>query len=453
MSLKQRLLLLVLGVVTLVWLGAAAFTWHDARHELSEVLDAHLAQAATLLIAQYSGEMDDGEDEHRRKGRPRHHFDHQLPLHPYSRQVAFQIWKNDHKLLHSPNAPNEPLATQWDGFSESLVSGQRWRVFASPVRSDDDDELVILVAERMDVREQLAGGIIHNLLKPLLVALPLLGILLWLAVRASLRPLVGLTQAVAQRKPDNLSPLPLQAPAEVVPLIERLNQLFTRTGSLIENERRFTADAAHELRTPVAAIKAQVQVAQGAVQADERSHALNKAVQGCNRATHLIEQLLTLARLENANPAGLQVCDLRQMAGEVIAEMAAEALEQGVHLELNEGEAVTVRALPGLLAVLLRNVLDNAVRYGGAGTTVQVNVSRQDSHPLLLVCDDGAGLPAEELAQITRRFYRSLGNTASGSGLGLSIVQRIAEIHQADLQISAGVGGKGLCVRVGFTGS
>ncbi|MBU0655654.1 MAG: sensor histidine kinase N-terminal domain-containing protein [Gammaproteobacteria bacterium] len=436
MSLRQRLLLLVLGVVTLVWIGAAAFTYRDARHELDELLDAHLAQASTLLVAQFTHELDDVETEH-------------APLlHKYSSNIAFQVWEEGRKLLlHSANAPSVPLGVREQGFSNTRIDGQEWRVFST---WDGEGELLIHVAERVDMRSKLAREITGNLLLPLWIALPLLAALLWWTVAVSLRPLVSLTRAVASRNPDNLAPLTMtSAPHEVVPLIERLNHLFARIGKLIENERRFTADAAHELRTPIAAIKAQLQVAKGAQDDAEHQHALDNAILGCNRATHLIEQLLTLARLESADASSLQTCPLPRLAAEVMADMAPHALQSGVALELLESADINVKGLPALLQVMLRNLLDNAARYTPSGTLVQVAVFRARGRACLRITDNGPGLPADELEKITRRFYRPAGTAAEGSGLGLSIVQRIAEIHQAELQFEQNQG-QGLSVLVVF---
>lgn len=440
MSLKQRLLFLVLSIVCLIWLGAAAFTYWDAKHELNQVLDAHLAQASTLLIAQSTEELDDLEEE-------------QAPLlHKYSRRVAFQIWQEGGKLLfRSANAPTTPLAGNPLGFSDIKIAGQDWRVFTSQAQPEHEDEpqLLIHVAELKELREQLANNIIGNLLMPLGFALPLLAGLLWWAVSTSLKPLVKLTQAVAQRQPDNLSPIYLQAPIEVSPLVERLNQLFSKTQAMIENERRFTADAAHELRTPIAGIQAQVQVAQAAQTTAIREHALAQALHGCQRASHLMAQLLTLARLESATAVKLISCDLRQLAEQQIGELAPAAWEQGVQLALAEGEPVNIQGLPTLLEVLLRNLLDNAIRYTGTGAEVTVTTAYADESAYLTVCDTGAGLAPEELTKITERFYRPADTTATGSGLGLSIVQRIAELHGASLSIYPNQS-QGLCVKVCF---
>ncbi len=436
-SLKRHILALTLGAILLVWLAAAALTYIDARRELNEMLDAHLAQASTLLVAQASHELEEIETE---RG--------PLP-HRYSLRVAFQVWEHGTQLrLRSANAPMEPLTRQQGGFSDAVIQGRQWRVFST---WDNTRTMLIHVAEQAEVRDELARGIASNLLRPLWVALPLLGVLIWVAVRGGLRPLTRLTREVEQRAPDNLAPLDATAtPAEVTPLIERLNQLFNRIGNVLENERRFTADAAHELRTPVAAIKAQAQVARGATDEAARRHALDSAIAGCDRATHLIEQLLTLARLENAASDKLENCALRTLAARIMGEIAPAALDKGVQLELAEGEEVIANGMPALLTVLLRNLIDNAVRHTPAGSTVFVEVSSLLGKPSVTICDDGPGLPPEELEKISQRFYRPLGTAASGSGLGLSIVRRIAELHDAVLTISSSETKSGLKVTVTF---
>jgi len=437
-SLKQRLLALALAAITLVWLGATAFTYLDAREEFDEVLDAHLAQAAALLVVQATHEIDELETEH-------------TPLlHKYARRVAFQVWEKGQQLrLHSANAPQQPLASKERGFSDNIIDGKRWRVFST---WDESGEFLIHVAERSDVREELARGIAGNLLRPLWFSLPLLAILLWMAVARGLRPLDKLTREVAQREPDNLAPLDASsAPREVVPLIERLNQLFVRIDASMQKERRFTADAAHELRTPVTAIKAQAQVARAASSESERIHALDYAILGCDRAAHLIDQLLTIARIDALGDEVTEQCQLRVLSSEVIAELAPSAFGKGVQLELAEGDEAVVRGDKGLLRVLLRNLLDNAVRHTPHGTSVQVGIGTEQGVTCLSVSDDGPGIPEEEREKVLERFYRPLGTQASGSGLGLSIVKRIAEIHGATLNFAPSREGKGLNVKVAFT--
>lgn len=436
-SLKQRLLVLAITTVATVWLGATVFTYFDAREEFGEILDAHLAQSATLLVIQASHELEEIETEH-------------TPLlHKYSRRVAFQIWEGGSVLrLHSANAPEQPLAGREPGFSDIALDGRRWRVFTT---WDDSGNNLIHVAESAQEREELARAIAANLLKPLWFSLPMLAVLLWLAIAKGLRPLVKLTGEVAQRAPENLAPLDAEsAPREVLPLIDRLNKLFARIDASLQKERRFTADAAHELRTPVAGIKAQAQVARAATAEAERLHALDNAILGCDRAAHLIDQLLTLARIDTLGNDMSEPCRLRTLAAEVIASLAPAALHQNVRLELSDGEEVVVNGSPVLLRILLRNLIDNAVRHTQPGTSVRIDVSDKFGSGFLSVTDNGPGIPAEELDKVAERFYRPLGTSASGSGLGLSIVKRIAEVHAASLQLARAQTGTGLSVKVAF---
>lgn len=436
-SLKQRLLALVLAAITLVWLGAAGFTYFEARDEFDEMLDAHLAQAASLLTAQAEHELEEIDTEH-------------APLiHKYASRVAFQVWEKGRELrLHSANAPQERMASKESGFSDVTFGGERWRVFSA---WDESGGFMVQVAERADAREKIKKDIIENLLFPLLVSLPLLALLLWLAVMRGLRPLDKLASEVGRREPDNLAALDASsAPREVAPLIERLNRLFARIKSSMEKERRFTSDAAHELRTPVAAIKAQAQVARAASGDAERIHALDNAILGCDRATRLIEQLLTLARVDTLDRDLTEACRLRDIAAEAIAAVAPVAIEKDMKLELLAGDEVVVRGNPGLLQVLLRNLLENSVRHTPPGTSVQVGIAHENGAVCLSVSDNGPGILEQERDKVLERFYRPLDTQASGSGLGLSIVKRIAEVHDATLKMQPASEGGGLRVTVSF---
>ncbi|HUX91311.1 MAG TPA: ATP-binding protein [Gallionellaceae bacterium] len=436
-SLKQRLIVLMLTAIALVWLGAAAFTYHDAREEFDEVLDAHLAQTAALLLVQTAHDLDVLETEH-------------APLlHKYARRVAFQVWEKGQRLrLHSANAPQQALTNNERGFSDSTIDGKGWRVFSS---WDESGTYLIHVAETSEVRAELAGDIAENLLRPLLLSLPLLAILLWVAVARGLLPLVSLTREVERREPENLAALDTSSsPREVMPLIERLNRLFARISASLQKERRFTADAAHELRTPIAAIKAQAQVARAASTESERNHALDNAILGCDRASRLIAQLLTLAQVDTLDNSVMEACLIKDIAAEVIADLAPAAVAKGVELELLTDAEVTVRGNPELLRVLLRNLLDNAIQHTSSGTSVQVNISHEPAAACLSVSDNGPGIAEDDRARVLERFYRPLGTQASGSGLGLSIVKRIADVHDATLQILAMSEGSGLRVKVCF---
>ena len=437
-SLKRRLLAGLLGAVTLVWLATAAYSYFDAKHEVSELLDAHLAQSAALIVAQVGHDVEEIELEHAPRTDRR------------ARRVAFQVWERGTLLrLHSADAPQTRLSAREQGFSSVALEGRRWRVFST---WDARRRVLVQIAEREETRRGIAVGVAANLLWPLGAALPLLALFVWLCIGRALGPLNRLGREMQARSAEDLKPvLAAGAPDEVLPLVESLNALFARVARLLENERRFTADAAHELRTPLAGLKAQAQVARGAKEGEARLHALDNVIAGCDRATRLVEQLLTLARLDPARGAApAQACDLAAVAREVIAELAPIALERNIDIELRAPAPAVLPGQPGLLAVLARNLVDNAVRYSPPGTTVRVAVSQAGGRVRLSVADDGPGVEAAERAKLGERFHRLLGSGESGSGLGLSIVRRIAEIHGAELAFEDGEGGRGLRATVDF---
>lgn len=438
-SLKRRLLVTLLASIALAWFATAVFSYFDAQHELDELLDAHLAQSASLLVAQMGHELEEIDVEHAPQ------------LHKRGRAVVFQIWERGTRLrMRSTGAPAGRLSRRDEGFSDAVIAGKRWRVFSG---WDNQRRYLVQVGERYEARHEIAASIAKNLLLPLLFALPALGLLVWFNVARGLKPLASLGRQVAQREPRNLAALETGgAPVEVMPLVASLNRLFGRVTGLMENERRFTADASHELRTPLAALRTQAQVARAATDDVARRHALDNVIAGCDRAAHLVEQLLTLARLE---PEQLRDeknrCDLHALASAAIAEVAPMAVSRNVEIELAEGRAVDIQGYAGLIAIALRNLIDNAVRYSPAGGTVRVETASSKGAATLTVTDDGPGIAPEDRNKVGERFYRILGSDETGSGLGLSIVKRIAELHGATVSLSEGDGGKGLRVTVTFT--
>jgi len=437
-SLRRRLLFLLSGTVLAAWLVTAAFTYFDARKEIGEMLDAHLAQSAGLIAAQLEHELD---DDHEAKV-PRQY--------KHERKIAFQVWdRKGRLLLRSASAPETRLQSQSEGYGDATIDGKRWRIFS---RRDESRHYLVQVGERYEIRNELAQSVASHLLHPLYFALPALALLIWLAVGAGLAPLAGIAREVARRAPDNLAPLDAgNAPREISPLIGALNALFDRLRTSLEQERRFTADAAHELRTPLAAVKTQAQVALGATGEAERGRALASVVAGTDRASRLVEQLLVLARLDpqTALPPG-QTVDLHELARQGVAEIAPAAAAKGVEVSLAAGDAAPVPGDAVLLAVLLRNLLDNAVRYTPSGGEVEVAVAHRSGGVSLAVVDNGPGISEAERGQVFERFHRLLGSGEEGSGLGLSIVRRIADLHRAGVSLDTGPGGRGLRVEVRF---
>jgi len=254
---------------------------------------------------------------------------------------------------------------------------------------------------------------------------------------------------LAARQAQSLQPVRLEgSPAELNPMVEALNGLLQRIGTLVAAERRFTADAAHELRTPIAAIRTQAQVALNEGDGALRRHALQSALEGCDRATRLVEQLLTLSRLDSEATATWPAADLAAVARQVLADMAPRAVAKGQVLELEADEHCTVATDGTLLAVLVRNLVDNAVRYSPAQAQVKVTLSHDASRTWLRVEDSGPGLSEPDLQRLGERFFRVLGSGQGGCGLGWSIVRRIAAVHRAEVRASRSVALGGLQVVV-----
>jgi two-component system sensor histidine kinase QseC len=306
--------------------------------------------------------------------------------------------------------------------------------------------------EAREAREEISEALGEALFWPLAIALPALALAIWIGVGAGLRPLGELRRELGRRGPADLAPLePARVPAEIQPLVTELNRLFGRIGEALERERRLTADAAHELRTPLAVLSTQAQVARRASSDAARNEALDALVAGSERAARLIEQMLTLARLESGEDRGAaQAVALRALAREALAEVAPYAHGKDIELELAEGPAVTAPGHPGLLGILLRNLLDNAVRYTPAGGAVRVAVSNGGGIARLEVSDNGPGVPPQSLARLGERFHRLAAAEETGSGLGLSIVLRIAELHRARVRFAAATARGGLAVIVEF---
>lgn len=442
-SLQRRLLALVLGVVTAVWLVTATLTWFDASHELGELLDGHLAQSAAILVVQQADELEE-ED---------HHID-APSLHRYAPKVTFQVFHKGRLVMRSINAPDTPLGGTpgkfKPGFETVSKAGTEWRVFSA---FGVEPDVQVYVGEEMGSRANILWAVLRSTLLPMALALPLLATVLWWAIHRSVAPVRELGTALARRRPDALEPLELQdAPAEIAPMVAELNSLLERIGTLLESERRFTADASHELRTPIAAIRAQAQVALGEGDDDLRRHALLGTLEGCDRAIRLVDQLLTLSRLEASAAPTLQDLDLCVVARQVVADLAPLAVAKQQSLELQAPQPCMMPGNATLLTVLVRNLVDNAVRYSPRAAYIRVAVQRQGNCLTLTVEDSGDGLSDADRQRLGERFFRVAGTNESGSGLGWSIARRIATVHRMQLRAERSAALGGLAVTVAFEG-
>jgi len=438
-SLQARLLAMSMGLVIAVWVGVAWLTWTTASHDLDELLDGHLAQAAALLVVQQiepeeSDEVADAPS-----------------LHRYAPRVAFQVFHEGHLVMRSANAGTVPMSAQPRGFStERLSDGSQWRVFST--RGAERD-VQVYVGEQTASRREILRAVLLGMLLPLMIALPLLALLLWWAVRQGLDPLRQLSEVLGHRRPQALEPVGLDnMPSEMRPMVNALNGLLQRIENMVMTERRFTADAAHELRTPIAAIRAQAQVALGAgADVSQRDHALRYTLAGCDRATRLVEQLLTLARLEAAPSAvasSVVPVNLSGLARGVAADLAPAAMARHQILELEAGVPCWVTGNDVLIGVMVRNLIDNAMRYSPDGAKVLLNVTTEAGQPVLRIEDSGPGMTDSQIARLGERFYRVLGSDQPGSGLGWSIVKRLADAFGAGIQVSRSSLLGGLAVEV-----
>lgn len=449
-SLQARLRALILGVVTVILLGAAVFTWFDARHELDELLDGHLAQAAALLVAQQShadaGHEGDGDEG----------VDDAPSLHKYAPRVAFQIFHEGRLVLRSANAGLAPMSANLRGYATVVhADGTAWRVFGA--RGNEHD-VQVFVAEQTSARDSILWAVLRSVFLPLSLALPALAVALWWAVRRGLAPVRQLSEVLAMRQPQAMDAVVLQdLPVEMAPMVDSLNGLLARIEHMVASERRFTADAAHELRTPIAGIRAQAQVALGAGGDNaQRQHALQATLTGCDRATRLVDQLLTLSRLEATSQVGQKAVllpvpfNLSELVRQVAADLAPAALARHQSLALDAQSLCPVLADETLVGLLVRNVIDNALRYSPDQSDILVTVTADGGQTVLQVDDSGAGMTEADITRLGERFFRVLGHGQPGSGLGWSIIKRIVSASGAWVAVNRSCALGGLSVKVGW---
>jgi two-component system sensor histidine kinase QseC len=336
--------------------------------------------------------------------------------------------------MRSDNAPAEHLTKNTQGFSEETRIGETWRIFTI---QNEDASITVHIGEEVSIRHKLANKIVMRTLIPLLIVLPLTAIIMWYGVGRGMSPLRRIAEEMQQRRPNDLSNIDLDnIPSEAKVLATSLNSVFDQLKNAVETERRFTADAAHELRTPLAALKTHAEVALQAASDEEKQQALRQVVRGVDRATRLVEQLLTLARLDpDTGNANVKRFDLFIVAEQVISDEALIAIEKNIEISLNGTRGKFVYCNSDAIAVLMRNLIDNAIRYTPEKGTVEVSIIRFDDDITFRVADSGPGIPKEERELIFHRFYRRLGTKSPGSGLGLSIVTRIVDLYKLKIQL------------------
>jgi two-component system, OmpR family, sensor kinase len=433
-SLRARLLAWLMAGVVFVGAGGGWIVYRNALIEADAFFDYHLRQTALILRDQPVEYL----------------LVPQLPQADAAYDFVVQVWSLDgvRVYLSRPHAVLPDITTL--GFATVATSEGRWRVFGVQALTK-----VIQVAQPMSVRQHRAVELALQTLKPFALLLPGLALLIWVTVGYALEPLQRLTALVKARRVSTLEPLPATPlPDELLPLAAALNDLLARLRGALERERAFMADAAHELRTPLTALHLQMGMLARASSEAERAAAMETLSAGVQRIIRLVEQLLSLARQEPRAQGERVPVRLEELAREVVAELVPLADSGRIDLGVSTAEPLSVHGDPDDLRTLLRNLVDNAVRYSGAGGRVDVSVEEVASGDgrmaRLTVSDNGPGIPPEERERVLDRFYRRAGSQPPGSGLGLAIVKAIADAHGAAVQLADGPSGKGLSVSVLF---
>lgn len=330
-------------------------------------------------------------------------------------------------------------------FRSDLVRGNEIRIAYSWAEFNYEGRsqyALVQVAETLEKRSQLANEIIRGVIVPQFIVLPVAVVLVWFGLSRGLAPLSALQQRIRSRQPDDLSPIDARgAPEEIAPLVSSFNELLARLSQNIEMQQRFLTDAAHQMKTPLAGLRTQAELALRETDPQQLRRTLRYIAASTERSTHLINQLLALARAEHqgSDPGRFEVVDLVPLARELVGDFVAEAIQRDIDLGFESpDEPARIVAAPMLVREMLRNLLDNALRYTPSRGSVTVRVRHAAQCVYLEVEDSGPGIPEGERQRVFDRFYRILGTNVDGSGLGLAIVREIAEQHDALIRIGEG---------------
>ena len=429
MSLQRRLLVVLLLATLVTTLTATGATWYWARHEIDQILDYQLRQQALSLEDKAyllgSVAVVDPDPE---------------------QQVVTQLW-DQHGVLRYQSHPGIVLSLSTQrGYSTARDNNADWRVYALQL-----GPWIVQLAQPLSIRRNIATNAALRMLYPTLALLPLLALLIWWAVGRVLAPISALATAISRRDPAVLEPLAHSGlPQEVGLMAEALNDLIARQREVLARQQEFMADAAHELRTPLMAISLQAQLLERAATEDAREEVLGELRQGIARSTTLLERLMAVARLDASDPqTEFSSLDLAPILARARQEVAALAAARHIDLVVRIADHVAIQGEARSLTGLCVNLLENALRYTPEGGRVLASVMAGTPGVCLNVMDNGPGIPLAERTRVFERFYRMPGTVHPGSGLGLGIVRRVAELHGATVEIDDAPGG-GTSVRVNF---
>lgn len=445
-SLSGRLLMVLISTTLAVWTASSVSIYLMIKHELQEIFDESLAETAHALLSIHLGQLNTPHSPYPEIAQGQHH-----------ERIIFQIWRQDGQLIYrSVGLGQQPLLAlptqrpSHPSYGWVDLNGQRYRTLQV---TDQAGHYHIQIAEQDHIRQQIFHETGLHLISIALFFMPILALLIIGMVRISLRPLAQLTTQIHAQSSDALQPIALHhVPKEVLPLVAALNHLLTQISDSFEREKRFTANAAHELRTPLAAIRLHTQVLQGARDPAEAQEAITDIQAGVDRCSRLMEQLLVLSRVDPHHPTQRQPfvrCDLADIAERVVTQYRFRLLQFQLTLSTQLPHA-EVLGNPDHLEIVIRNLLDNAIRYRGDSQQLQMRIVSSPEHISFYMIDQGVGIAPAERSKVFDRFYRLSNAPSTGSGLGLSIVWQIIQQHHASIEITDGEHGQGCCFCLRF---
>ncbi|MCG7897882.1 MAG: ATP-binding protein [Candidatus Thiodiazotropha lotti] len=425
-SIRLRLLVMISLSILLLWGTTFGFTWWRTSRDINLVYDAELKLVAELLAVATEHELEELDLE-----------DYQINLSEsgYDFPLLLQVWSDDNKLvIQGPGTPGYVLTSSVDdGYSDSEFDGEGWRVYTLNITQHN---YRIHVARGHAVSEALVSSFVQDVVKPLLIVLPLSG-MLWFIIQQGFRPLRSVSRLIGERDYDYLNPVTAEhIPEEVADLVDELNALLKRLKVSIERNNRFTADVAHELRTPIAGMLVQMQSSVTGRTDAEREKGLTQINKGLNHLNHVVNQLLILASIEPEKiRMQFEVFDLISVAEDVMSDISPMALSKRVEMELIADDQIELNGNREMIAIMLSNLVTNAMKFTPSGNKISVSIKTHYKGVKLAVEDSGPGIPDDKKKWVFERLNRLPGETESGSGLGLSIVKEICELHQGNINL------------------
>jgi len=429
-TIRHQLLFGLMSGMVITIIVVCLGSYLKVRHETNELFDYQLKQIVRSFPANMTQQQSETEDKHPGK------------------KIVVQVWNKDRVMVFTSNPAKNLPHYDKTGFFEVMVSDKAWRIY-----SEENSQQIVQVGQLILDREKIEFSLALRSLVPFLILIPALASLIWFVVGRSLQPLTRLANALGERFADALQPLDTAGyTPEMMPIVSAINALFSRVDLSIQLQKMFVADAAHELRTPLAALKLQLQLVERMTDEEERTAGIKKLHERLNRATHLVQQLLILARQSDMDEQKIdQKISLPKLARKVVGDFSLLAENKNIDLGVDvSDEEIFIQGNIDSLRVMLGNIVDNAIRYTGRNGCIDVSVKKENEAIFLTVSDNGMGIPALDRDRIFDRFFRCEGSGESGSGLGLAIVKNVADIHHASIFLSDAKNGTGLVFSIQF---